>query len=44
MTPTQYWLKVTLPAELLSLNMKQLTELRRMVQKAFAAGKKDAAC
>jgi hypothetical protein len=40
---SQYWLKQKLPAEFDSLNMKQLTALRRMVQKAFNTGKKDAA-
>jgi hypothetical protein len=40
---SQYWLKQKLPSEFDSLNMKQLTALRRMVQKAFNTGKKDAA-
>ena len=38
----QYWVKIKLPLELTELNMKQLTALRRMVQKAFNEGKKSA--
>ena len=38
----QYWVKIKLPIELTELKMKQLTELRRMVQKAFNEGKKSA--
>lgn len=39
----RYWTKIKLPPEFESLNMKQLTALRRMVQQAFNAGKNYAA-
>ena len=42
MNSAQYWVKINLPLELIELNMKQLTALRRMVQKAFNEGKKNA--
>lgn len=41
-TAAQYWIKTKLPVEFHDLNMKQLTALRRMVQSAFNAGKKNA--
>lgn len=37
----QYWAKQTLPDELTELNMRQITAIRKMVQNAFTAGKKD---
>lgn len=43
MNSAQYWIKTKLPPEFQNLTMKQLTTLRRMVQKAFNTGKKDAA-
>lgn len=41
MNSAQYWTKLRLPAEFDGLGMKQLTALRRMVQRAFTAGKQD---
>lgn len=41
MNSAQYWTKVLLPVELCGLNMRQLTALRKLVQGAFTAGKKD---
>lgn len=43
MNAPQYWVKLKLPAELIELNMKQLTALRRMIYKSFNEGKKSAA-
>lgn len=37
---TKYWIKVELPPELCELNMRQLTALRKMVTKAYNAGRK----
>ena len=42
MNSAQYWVKLKLPIELIELNMKQLTALRRMVHNAFNEGKKSA--
>jgi hypothetical protein len=42
-TAQRYWVKRKLPAELIDLNMKQIDAVRRMVQAAFIAGKRDAA-
>lgn len=41
MNSSQYWTKVCLPVELDGLNMRQLTALRKLVQRAFTAGKQD---
>lgn len=41
MNSAQYWIKLRLPYELEELNMRQLTALRKMVQNAFTAGKRD---
>lgn len=37
----EYWAKQSLPTELTELNMRQITAIRKMVQGAFTAGKKD---
>lgn len=42
MNSVQYWVKIKLPVELFGLRMKQLTALRKLVQAAFNAGKKEA--
>lgn len=36
----KYWMALELPGEFANLNMQQLTALRRMVMKAYDAGKK----
>ena len=37
---TKYWMALELPGEFANLNMQQLTALRRMVMKAYDAGRK----
>lgn len=36
----KYWMQLELPGELINLNMQQLTALRKMVMKAYEAGRR----
>lgn len=37
----KYWIGLELPPELCQLNMRQLTALRKMVTRAYNAGRKE---
>lgn len=36
----KYWMQLELPGEFANLNMQQLTALRKMVMKAYEAGRR----